>query len=82
MKKYGIELEVLSSVILSPRDQNAFYKGVDFDQEELTNTNVNIIHFISMAYMKNIFHIYRKTIFVQVESMEQKKFNTIFRVLP
>lgn len=44
MKKYGIELEVLSSVILSPRDQNAFYKGVDFDQEELTNTNVNIIY--------------------------------------
>jgi hypothetical protein len=41
LKKYTYQLKTLSKVILSPRQQQAFYRGIDFENEE---KGINVIY--------------------------------------
>jgi hypothetical protein len=45
LKKYTYQLKTLSKVILSPRQQQAFYRGIDFkNEEQKIKDNINVIY--------------------------------------
>jgi hypothetical protein len=45
LKKYTYQLKTLSKVILSPRQQQAFYRGIDFKKgEQGIDDNINVIY--------------------------------------
>ncbi|MGK0551962.1 hypothetical protein ACSFB8_07725 [Enterococcus faecalis] len=64
LQKYSYQIRTLSKLILSPRQQQAFYRGIDFNQGDIADETalergggVNIIY---PFYQKGEYHSYQK----------------------